>query len=98
MKNSIPGLASHPIHFEPPVDDAANPSDVIDSLSPHYDRLVLVLVDALRADFVLPYGSAGLPRMEFVAELINQNKTLSYLAKAHPPTVTMPRIKVKSVM
>ena len=53
-----------------------------------------MLIDALRADNVLPLINNGNPSMPFLARAI-QNKTgLGFLAKAHPPTVTMPRIKV----
>jgi len=59
-----------------------------------YERVVFVLIDALRADFVLPnVGSAELPRMKFLSQMVESGKTYSYLSRAHPPTVTMPRIK-----
>ena len=54
---------------------------------------MIILIDALRADFVLPMES-DLPRMKFVESLINLNETISFKAKANPPTVTLPRIKV----
>ena len=61
-----------------------------------FGRLVVVLIDALRADFVLPVESnLNLPRMRFVEKLIVQRETISFRAKANPPTVTLPKIKVK---
>ena len=80
----------------------------ISSIKPTFGRLVFVLIDALRADFVLPlpWGSKGtsgladnlrsdLPsQMDYVQRLIISGEARAYLAKAHPPTVTMPRIKV----
>ncbi len=62
-----------------------------------FDRLVFILIDALRADFVLPLEGAqhDLPRMSFTEKLIKDGKTLSFRAKANPPTVTLPRIKVR---
>uniref|UniRef100_A0ABM0GTS2 GPI ethanolamine phosphate transferase 2-like n=1 Tax=Saccoglossus kowalevskii TaxID=10224 RepID=A0ABM0GTS2_SACKO len=56
-----------------------------------FGRLVIVLVDALRADFV--FGNKADQHMPFTSQLIKDDKTLSFIAKAHPPTVTMPRIK-----
>lgn len=84
-------------------------------LRPVYGRLVLVVVDALRADFVLPKllpltSAEDIPeagdesgvgtkkavgRMPYVEKLIQQNEAVAFLSKASPPTVTLPRIKVK---
>ena len=50
-----------------------------------FDRLVIILVDALRADFVFPSNSKGkdsrihVPaKMEYVWKLINSSKTVRY--------------------
>ena len=78
------------------------------STAPKYSRLIFVLIDALRSDFVLPvpWGEEGtssladamktdLPSdMSYVKRAILDNEALAYLSRAHPPTVTMPRIKV----
>ena len=56
--------------------------------------MVLVLIDALRADFVMDSLHSNLPKMKFVKSLEEKGEAISVLAKAHPPTVTMPRIKV----
>ncbi|XP_022782149.1 GPI ethanolamine phosphate transferase 2-like isoform X2 [Stylophora pistillata] len=61
-----------------------------DPLPPKFGRVVIMLIDALRADFVYSEQT----RMPFTQELIRLNKSFSFMAKAHPPTVTMPRIKV----
>jgi len=70
-------------------------------LQPVYSRLVLILIDALRTDFVLPevdgdglYTSCNGSKMSSVCRLIVDHQTASFHAVAHPPTVTMPRIKV----
>ena len=96
VKHSMSGFAAKPTHTEPttPHGTPPNVNHTPESLPKTYHRLVLVLIDALRADFVLPGGGGDLPQMEFVKTLIERNKTYSYMAKAHPPTVTMPRIKV----
>jgi len=73
-------------------------------LQPVYSRLVIVLIDALRTDFVLPevdtdgkYRSCHEPRMYKACQHIVNQQTASYHAVAHPPTVTMPRIKVRYI-
>jgi len=70
-------------------------------LQPVYGRLVVIVIDALRTDFVLPsvssdgkYTSCKEPRMTTVCRQIVDQQTASFHAVAHPPTVTMPRIKV----
>ena len=93
LKAAVPGHATWTnASFEPTTDDDSKPQ----ILPPTFGRLVFVLIDALRADFVLPTSKSSLPRMKFVSDLIEQNKTLSFLAKAHPPTVTLPRLKVRN--
>ncbi|KAG6594176.1 GPI ethanolamine phosphate transferase 2 [Phytophthora cinnamomi] len=72
-----------------------------------YDRLVVVLIDALRADMVLGsaamHGSAENDRqqtkgelnafMPFTSGLVASGRALGYVAHASVPTVTMPRLK-----
>ncbi|XP_048394483.1 GPI ethanolamine phosphate transferase 2 isoform X2 [Stegostoma tigrinum] len=50
-----------------------------------------MLVDALREDFV--FGPKGRQFMRYTRRMIEQGSSLSFIAKAWPPTVTMPRIK-----
>ena len=57
---------------------------------PKVTRLVLIVIDALRADFVI---GEHLRFMPFLSELHSTGKACSYLAQAHTPTVTLPRIK-----
>ncbi|RHZ52439.1 hypothetical protein Glove_461g70 [Diversispora epigaea] len=56
---------------------------------PLFDRLVFMLVDALRSDFVFGENSG----MEFVKSLIESHRAIPYTAHASAPTVTLPRIK-----
>jgi predicted AlkP superfamily pyrophosphatase or phosphodiesterase len=59
------------------------------------DRVVLVVIDALRADFVLDVSSSsGNGRMEFVTQRLRDLTARAYVAHTQTPTVTMPRIKV----
>ncbi len=72
-------------------------------------QVVVLVIDALRADFVLPRETldkvSGLEVVEdeqkeakiwYLTELLkNDNSGVeAYVAKAHSPTVTLPRIKV----
>lgn len=86
-------LAFFPITFVPvaPPNDKSTDSD--ESLDrdetkfPHFDRSVLMIIDALRYDFV--------EKMPLIWKQINENQTDACLVKlrVHPPTVTMPKIK-----
>ncbi|XP_050092693.1 GPI ethanolamine phosphate transferase 2 isoform X4 [Anopheles aquasalis] len=55
---------------------------------PHTTRAVLVVIDALRMDFILKNEN-----MKFISKLILEEKACLYRLQVHPPTVTMPRIK-----
>uniref|UniRef100_A0A672F612 Phosphatidylinositol glycan anchor biosynthesis class G n=1 Tax=Salarias fasciatus TaxID=181472 RepID=A0A672F612_SALFA len=58
---------------------------------PLFKRVVIMLVDALREDFVL--GPSGRMYMPYTRHLVEKGSSQSFVAKARPPTVTMPRIK-----
>ena len=60
---------------------------------PLFKRVVIMLVDALREDFV--FGPNGRGNMPYTSHLVERGSTHSLVAKARPPTVTMPRIKVR---
>ena len=57
-----------------------------------FDKLVIVLIDALRADFILNGQNNSMPH---VSEMIRDGRGIVFDVKAHPPTVTLPRIKVE---
>ena len=57
---------------------------------PHYSRLVLMVIDAVRTDFVL--GDTAY--MPFTRQLLGNGHGVSFSAKTHLPTVTLPRLKV----
>uniref|UniRef100_A0A8C6U0X7 Phosphatidylinositol glycan anchor biosynthesis class G n=1 Tax=Neogobius melanostomus TaxID=47308 RepID=A0A8C6U0X7_9GOBI len=62
------------------------------SLPPRlFGRVVLMLVDALREDFL--FGPNGRSFMPYTRHLVERGSAHSYVAKARAPTVTMPRIK-----
>uniref|UniRef100_UPI001CB9D402 GPI ethanolamine phosphate transferase 2 n=1 Tax=Erigeron canadensis TaxID=72917 RepID=UPI001CB9D402 len=63
-----------------------------------YDRLILMVIDGLPAEFVL--GKDGQPPLEkfkdampYTQSLLASKIALGYHAKAAPPTVTLPRLK-----
>ncbi|MBZ3879212.1 GPI ethanolamine phosphate transferase 2 [Sciurus carolinensis] len=58
---------------------------------PLFNRVVIVLIDALRDDFV--FGSKGVKYMPYTTYLVEKGASHSFVAEAKPPTVTMPRIK-----
>lgn len=62
---------------------------------PLFSKVVIMLIDALRDDFV--FGSKGVKFMPYTTYLVEKGSSLSFVAEAKPPTVTMPRIKVNSL-
>ncbi|XP_068928819.1 GPI ethanolamine phosphate transferase 2 isoform X1 [Petaurus breviceps papuanus] len=58
---------------------------------PLFRKVVIMLVDGLRGDFV--FGSKGVQFMPYTTYLIEKGFTHSFIAEAKPPTVTLPRIK-----
>ncbi len=70
-------------------------------------QLCIVLIDALRTDFVLShdkiFAEASVyygpieerPKIRYLAEAIADGRAEAVVAKGTPPTVTLPRIKVR---
>ncbi|XP_010254518.1 PREDICTED: GPI ethanolamine phosphate transferase 2 isoform X2 [Nelumbo nucifera] len=63
-----------------------------------FDRLILMVVDGLPAEFVLGKGDQPptkvmLEAMPYTQSLLSSGMAVGYHAKAAPPTVTMPRLK-----
>ncbi|KAJ2707668.1 major facilitator super transporter protein [Coemansia sp. IMI 203386] len=83
-KKSIPGFASQQ---DQPKDMGGKLQSAYGARQ--YDRLVIMLVDALRNDFVFGNNSA----MSYTQGLLRSGDAMGYTAKALAPTVTMPRIK-----
>ncbi|KAK4945601.1 major facilitator superfamily transporter protein [Elasticomyces elasticus] len=76
-KAFLPGLATWP-----PNSDAS-------ARSAPFDRVVFMVVDALRSDFV--YGNAS--NFTFTQSLVRAGAALPFTGHASPPTITMPRVK-----
>ncbi|KAH7087763.1 alkaline-phosphatase-like protein [Paraphoma chrysanthemicola] len=84
-KPFIPGLATY---------DDLGWNDLLSSdskIPPEapFDRLIFMVVDALRSDFVFGEDSG----MSFVQSLIREGTALPFTAHATSPTITMPRVK-----
>ncbi|CAK7898204.1 GPI ethanolamine phosphate transferase 2 [[Candida] anglica] len=58
--------------------------------TPQFKKIVLMVVDAMRADFVY---SETYSDMSFVHQLISRGNAIPYTAFSNPPTVTLPRLK-----
>ena len=68
-------------------------------------QIVVVVIDALRADFVLPepvleaeLGKRKKQRnkMKYLHDLLMKDEQTAFLSRANAPTVTMPRLKVST--
>ncbi|KAG5437593.1 hypothetical protein PCANB_000630 [Pneumocystis canis] len=64
-------------------------SEEISPIQAPFNRLIFILIDALRSDFVFSNNSS----MAFTQSLIFSGKAYPYTAYASSPTVTLPRIK-----
>uniref|UniRef100_M4B4L5 GPI ethanolamine phosphate transferase 2 C-terminal domain-containing protein n=1 Tax=Hyaloperonospora arabidopsidis (strain Emoy2) TaxID=559515 RepID=M4B4L5_HYAAE len=90
-----------------PQEHTKQQQDTDNCLDVAYDRLVVVLIDALRADMVLGSGAMRKDQevngydgkeelnvyMPFTRALVTSGSALGYVAHASVPTVTMPRVK-----
>jgi ethanolaminephosphotransferase len=56
---------------------------------PQFNKVVVMVVDALRSDFVFSDKSS----MLFVQSLLRDGSAIGYTAFSNPPTVTLPRLK-----
>ncbi|KAL3721795.1 hypothetical protein ACJRO7_034178 [Eucalyptus globulus] len=70
----------------------------LSEISPPFDRLILMVVDGLPAEFVLgrddkPPREAFVEAMPYTQSLLANGFAVGYHAKAAPPTVTMPCLK-----
>ncbi|KAJ2743392.1 major facilitator super transporter protein [Coemansia sp. BCRC 34301] len=92
-KKSLPGFAGpgdQPWDIDQPLSGgSAATSRAPGAVGAQYDRLVIMLVDALRNDFVFGNNSA----MEYTQGMLRTGDAIGFTAKALAPTVTMPRLK-----
>ncbi|KAI9796809.1 MAG: major facilitator super transporter protein [Piccolia ochrophora] len=57
--------------------------------SPPFDKIIFMVVDALRSDFVYSHASG----FRFTQQLISRGAAIPFTAHAASPTITMPRVK-----
>ncbi|CAB4256856.1 similar to Saccharomyces cerevisiae YJL062W LAS21 Integral plasma membrane protein involved in the synthesis of the glycosylphosphatidylinositol (GPI) core structure [Maudiozyma barnettii] len=79
QKNVLSGDASFTIETK-----------IQENTKPPFDKLVLVVIDALRSDFLYNEVNSG---FSFVHSKINSGEGWGYTAYSNPPTVTLPRLK-----
>lgn len=61
---------------------------------PIFSKVVLLVVDALKTNFVVHDRANNWPYLD---RLISERHARVYNARVHPPTVTLPRIKVNYI-
>ncbi|BFY99169.1 hypothetical protein BsWGS_02209 [Bradybaena similaris] len=87
VKNVSHGFSTQKVKL--PKSEAGEPDLLDGSSGVGYRRLVLMVIDALRADFAFgPFNY--LPK---TLETIKHGHGIQFVAKTNPPTVTLPRIK-----
>ncbi|KAM4752597.1 GPI ethanolamine phosphate transferase 2 isoform 2-T2 [Cyanocitta cristata] len=89
---SLPGREAR---ADPPAEPAPPGAGMVSNWTkippPLFKKVVIVLIDALRDDFV--FGSKGKQFMPYTTQVVEKGTSYSFIAEAKPPTVTMPRIK-----
>lgn len=79
-----------PIKIDAPgLNDFAGLSPFSSGSKAQFHKLIFVVVDAMRADFMYSDDS----EMSFLHELIKEGTALPFTAYSNPPTVTLPRLK-----
>lgn len=79
QKNVLPGFNTFSSEVSP---------FLVDNNAP-FDKFIFIVVDAMRSDFM--FSNASL--MNFLQSLVRDGSGLPFTAYAHPPTVTLPRLK-----
>ncbi|OPJ61963.1 GPI ethanolamine phosphate transferase 2 [Patagioenas fasciata monilis] len=91
----IRSLSRREVRGDPPAEPAPSGPGMVSNWTkippPLFKKVVIVLIDALRDDFV--FGSKGKQFMPYTAQAVEKGTSYSFIAEAKPPTVTMPRIK-----
>ncbi|XP_057865610.2 GPI ethanolamine phosphate transferase 2 isoform X2 [Cryptomeria japonica] len=96
----VPGCYSDQKEIEKniPTDDLRSLYAEKSGIPVQFDRIILMVIDGLPAEFVL--GKGRIPPTEIMIRamphtqsLLSNGKAFGYHAKAAPPTVTMPRLK-----
>ena len=80
--------------LKPGDSESSSPEDLPPSWSRRVGRLVIIVIDALRLDFVKDTASSGSEfRIKYLEELIQEQRATLVVTRVSPPTVTLPRLK-----
>ncbi|GAB1601114.1 GPI ethanolamine phosphate transferase 2-like [Argonauta hians] len=71
-------------------DETSNIAIKPEGIKHAFNRLVVVVIDSLRSDFIIDSNNTY---MTYTQHLLEHNEAIAYHSIAHPPTVTLPRIK-----
>ncbi|KAL4376114.1 hypothetical protein GQ457_02G016500 [Hibiscus cannabinus] len=111
VKPALHGTSGSESFFAPECDFVGNLSDInlpsdqlkslyqeLSGIPPSFDRLILMVVDGLPAEFVLgknekPPHKQFKEAMPYTQSLLASGSAIGYHSRAAPPTVTMPRLK-----
>ncbi|KAJ5246938.1 GPI ethanolamine phosphate transferase 2 [Penicillium chermesinum] len=75
--------------YKPLLPGLAILEDIDQDVPPVFDKVIFMVVDALRSDFVYSHESG----FQFTQSLIRDGTAIPFTARASSPTVTMPRLK-----
>lgn len=64
--------------------------DLQNNSKPTFDKLIFVVIDALRSDFLF---DENISKFSFIHEKLNTGEAWGFTAYSNPPTVTLPRLK-----
>ncbi|XP_064901667.1 GPI ethanolamine phosphate transferase 2 isoform X1 [Columba livia] len=91
----VRSLSRREVRGDPPAEPAPSGPGTVSNWTkippPLFKKVVIVLIDSLRDDFL--FGPKGKQFMPYTAQAVEKGTSYSFIAEAKPPTVTMPRIK-----
>ncbi|KAF9603908.1 hypothetical protein IFM89_038818, partial [Coptis chinensis] len=107
IKPTLSGVSGPESYIAPKCNSVINENNItqlkslykdISGVPPLFDRLILMVIDGLPAEFVLGKddhlpSQDMMEAMPYTQSLLSNGAALGYHAKAAPPTVTMPRLK-----
>lgn len=86
---TVVGLLSFYNGFFPSKDVITGINDVKADMPAQFDKLVFVVIDALRSDLI--FGKSS--NFKFLHSLVNSGNCIPLTGFSNPPTVTLPRLK-----
>ena len=73
-----------------------NPLIAFDPLEASHDHVIVMIIDALRADYV--FNRSQPYHLRSIEKLKHDGQALSVKLRSHSPTVTLPRLKVRKTI